>query len=245
MILIVLAVTGFYVMNAFSIPAINFVNDRVELSTAGNEMAIRRLYTGEVDIDAFYESMEGSLVLAEFTEDEIYNAALAAGEPQFYPAFYFEVLYNNDSSDNVFNFYGSFRQEYADRQTEAPFTMTNLHMEVASDTLSITEFSAIPIKADENYSAAPVISEDERTLAVNLINVSGCEMDFAPQAGAAAVGRVSFRFTYDVVTTGILPATALTDQYLEVYADMSFTAEGGLKVDYISEPYSSLDDLEY
>jgi hypothetical protein len=245
LILIVLAVTGFYVMNAFSIPAINFVADHVEVSTSGNEMAIRRLYTGEVDIDAFYESMEGSLVSAEFTDDEIYNAALAAGDPQFFPAFYFEVLYNNNSSDNVFNFSGSFRQEFVPGQTEAPFTMSNLHMEVTSETLRIRDFSVVPINPDEAYSAAPVISEDEHTLAVNLIGVGGCEMDFAPDVAGAANGRVTFRFTYDVVTTGILPNTALSGQYLEVYADMSYTSADGLKVSYISEPYSSLDDLEY
>lgn len=245
LILIVLAVTGFYVMNAFSIPAINFVADHVETSTSGNEMAVRRLYTGEVDIDAFYESMEGSLVSAEFTEDEIYSAALAAGDPQFFPAFYFTVLYNDDGGDNTFTFDGLFRQEFIAGQKEAPFTISNLHMEVTSDEFRIRNFSVIPINADENYGATPVISTDEHTLAVNLLNIGGCGMDFAPQEGAAATGRVTFRFTYDVVTTGILPATALTGQYLEVYADMSYTASGGLRVEYINEPYSSLDDLEY
>lgn len=241
MILLVIAAVGYYAFVAFSVPSISFVTDLVTGNQAGNQIAVRRLYTADVDADAFYDQINASLISAEFSDEEIYQAALASGTPEFYPAFYFNISSPN-AKQREFKFGGGFQQEFYDGQTDANFSIENVHLEMYSDNLEFSNFKADPYDSAEPMIAAPVVSEDKRVLAVNLLNVRSYQFDL--NSVGTSGGRVTFQITYDVATSGLLPTTALVGQYLELYADINYSPETGLTVTYVNEPYSSLEDLE-
>lgn len=237
-ILIVLGVVGFYTFMEFSVPEISYVTDRTSASTRGNEMVLHRLYTSGIDVDEFYDKVEKSLISAEFSEEEIYAAALASGTPEFYPAFYFNIYYP-DPNVLTFNFNGQVRQEFTSNQTNVSFDLSNIHLELLTEGLTIENVETAITDPDIKSMNAPVISEDKRSMAINLDNVTSYSLDFAGNGGKA-----TFQFTYDITSNSIFPSTAMTEQLLVVYANISVTSEGGLNVEYISEPYSSLEDLE-
>lgn len=237
-ILIVLGVVGFYTFMEFSVPEISFVTDTKNVTVRGNEMMLHRLYTSGIDVDEFYNKVESSLISAEFSEDEIYMAALASGTPEFYPAFYFN-LYYPDPKVAKLNFGGQVCQEFTENQTSANFNISNIHLELLTEGLTIENVETSITDLDVKSMNAPVISEDKRSMAINLDNVTGYTLDFL-----GSVGTATFQYTYDITTNSIFPNTVLTGQLLIVHANISVTAEGGLMVEYINEPYSSLDELE-
>jgi hypothetical protein len=238
MILVVAGVTAFYVLSEFSVPEINFVRDTPTKNPTGNEMVIHRLYAAGVDTDAFAEKVEGSLVAVEFSEDEIYAAALASGTPEFYPAFYFTTVVA-DPINNVFVFGAGFNQEYYKGQENSRFDMTNVHIEIESAGFALSNFEADTVSDGDKKAEPEVLSEDFTTLADNLNDSRSYHLRLKGNNG-----RLTIRYTYDIKTTGIFPSTAVTGQYLEVYADVSYTTDKGLVVLYTNEPYSNLEDLE-
>lgn len=239
LIIAVLAVVAYYTLMEFSVPEITYVKDNVYTSTRGNEMILNRLYTSGVDIDAFTEMVESSSINTEFTEEEIWQAALESGAPEFYPTFYF-YMYYPDPKTGTFNFNGVIRQEFAENQKNANFDLKNMYLEIFTDGMQIENFETTLIDKESGVNNAPVISEDKRSLAISLENVLAYGFDLRGTGGT-----VTFQFTYDIITNTIFPSEALSDQLLMLYAKVSVDEDAVLYVEYISEPYSSLEDMEY
>jgi len=235
LIFVVLAVVGFYAFLEFRVSEIVFVRDRTDTRAYGKEFVIRRLYNSNIDIDAFFEKVEGALIVVELTEEEKFAAALTAGEPEFYPAFHFST-YNPDSSENVFDFSAMITQEFAPNQTNFNFKTANLYLEVTTNNPMISEVVLQAENPAEKVPGTPVISEDKRQLAVDLNNVSSYTFTLT------GTGRVTFLYTYDVVTSNLFSRAALEGQLLMVHLNISRDADGEFVVEYINEPYSSLED---
>ncbi len=236
LILLVMGVVGLYVFLEFRVPDITYVSDATKLSSKGNEAIVYRLYTSGIDIDAFTANVENSLVSTEFTEDEIYAAAIASGEPQFYPAFYFK-MYHPDVNRKSFLFEGAIRQAFARNQKEANFNFTNVHLELVSDGLDISSVDYTLVDNKVASQNAPVVSEDKRSMVINLDNVS-----FFNVVLDGASGMLTFQYTYDIVSNGIFPNTVLYNQLLIVYMNVKLVNDA-MEVEYISEPYSSLEEF--
>lgn len=238
LILVVIGVVGLYTFIEFSVPEIAFVTDTKQDTSRGNEMVLHRLYTSGIDVDAFYNSVESFLISTEFTEDEIYAAALASGTPEFFPAFYFN-LYYPDPKTQTFNFNGVIRQEYTENQKNVNFDISNIHLELISEGLNIENVETVLSDSSIKSLNAPVISEDKRSMAINLDNVSIYSFNLTGTGG-----KVTFQFTYDIVTNSIFPNNVLQSQLLIVYANIFISSDGALSVEYINEPYSAVEDLE-
>jgi len=237
LIVAVIAVVGFYTFLELRVSEIVFVPpDRVETWAFGKEMALRRLYNSGVDVDAFFEKIGEMLISAEFTEDEIYAAALASGTPEFYTAFYFST-YNPDIDEDIFDFSAMVRQEFAPGQANFNFRMANLRLEIITDGPEISEFEMRAENPSEDTPGTPVISESKRQLAVELTNVLGYSLRLT------GTGNVRIQYTYSVVTSGLFTSDALEDQLLVVHANITRDANGEFQVEYINDPWSSLDDL--
>ncbi|MCL2077850.1 MAG: hypothetical protein FWH08_05520 [Oscillospiraceae bacterium] len=238
LIIAVLAVIGGYTFLEFRVNEIFFVTDRTETWAFGKEMVVRRLYNSGVDIDAFFDKTEQSLITAEFTEDELYAAALISGTPEFYPAFYFST-YNPESGKDIFEFSAMLRQEFAPNQTDFDFTKVNLRVEVMTDAPVISNVELRPEDPSQKNLATPVISADGRSMAVDLSGVSGYSLTLT------GTGRVTFQYTYDIATSRLIPSMALEEQLLIVHANISRGPNGEFSVEYINEPYSSLEEFFY
>ena len=171
LIVLVVAIMAFYAFLEFRVNEIFFVDDTARTWADGKEMVLRRLYNSGVDVDAYFEKVESMLITAEFTEDEIFAAALASGTPEFYPAFYFS-LHNPDIAEDVFAFSAMLRQERAPEQTEFNFEMANLYLEITTDGPMITNIDLRAENPAHKIPGSPVLSENGRALAIELDNVS-------------------------------------------------------------------------
>jgi hypothetical protein len=236
MIAAVVITVGFYTFLEFRTSEIVYVTDRMETWAYGNEMVVRRLYNSGVDIETFFAKVEASLISAEFTEDEIFAAALASGHPEFYPAFYFSI-YKPDRSNDIFEFSAMIKQEFAPGQDSFNFKLTNLHLEVMTDGPMISEIELRPENPSEKVPGTPVVSNDRRRLAIDLDNVSGYSFLLT------GAGQITFQYTYDVVTGNLFSTAALPEQLLIVHANVAWNeADGIFTLEYINEPYSSVED---
>jgi hypothetical protein len=237
LIVAVVAVVGFYTFLELRVSEIVFVPpDRVETWAFGKEMALRRLYNSGVDVDAFFAKIEEMLVNAEFTEDEIYAAALASGVAEFYTAFYFST-YGPTIGEDVFEFDARIRQEFAPGQVNFNFRMADLRLEITTDIVEISDFEMRAENPALEIPGTPVISANRRTLAVELDNVSGYSLTLT------GTGSVTFQYTYSVVTSGLFTSVALEEQILRVHANISRDENGEFQVEYINDPWSSLDEF--
>jgi hypothetical protein len=238
MIVVVIAVVALYAFLEFRVNEIVFVADRTETWAFGREMAVRRLYNSNVDIDAFFATVEESLISADFTENEIFTAALASGNPEFFPAFYFNT-YNPDISIDEFEFFARITQEFAPNQSNFNFVMTDLYLEIITDGPMISNVELRPENPAEKIPGTPVISDDGRQLAINLVNVWGYSFTIT------GTGRVTFQYTYDIATSNLFSSRALEEQLLIVHVNVLRGQNGDLVIEYINEPFSSLEEYLY
>ena len=237
LIVAVITVMGIYTFLEFRVSEIVFVTDKTDSWAYGKEMAVRRLYNSNVDIDAFTAKVEQALISAEFTEDELYAAALTSGTPEFYPAFYFST-YNPEPQKDVFDFSAAISQEFAPNQTNFNFMLSNIHLEIISTGPTVSDIKLTAENQSEKHIGTPVLSDDKRSLALDYTNISGYSLTLT------GVGSVTIQYTYDIVTNSLFSSGALTGQLLIVHANISRDADGEFQVEYIAEPYSSLEDYE-
>jgi hypothetical protein len=236
LIVAVVAVVGFFAFLEFRTNEIFFESDAVDNWDYGTR--VRRAYRSGVDVDAFFAQAEGSLVTAEFTEEELLAAAYASGVPEFAPSFYFNI-YNPDSLLDVFNLVAMVKAEMLPDQTNFNFMIANLNLEIMTDGSLISNLEFNPGDDHEHTGApgTPIISADGRSLAVNLGSVTEYTLTLT------GTGRVSFQYVYSVVTNSIFPRPALEEQLLIVHANISRGEGGELVVQYIKEPYSMVEEL--
>jgi hypothetical protein len=236
LILAVIAIVGIYTFLEFRVSEIVFVDDSMRTWAHGKEMVVRRLYNSGVDVDDFFEKTENMLISAEFDDEDIFAAALASGNPEFFPAFYFS-MYNPDLSENTFDFFASIRQEFAPKQTNFNFKIADLYLEVMTDGPMISSVELRPEDPSSKIPGTPVVSTDGRSLAIDLVNVSGYSFTIT------GTGRLTFQYTYNVATSNLISSVTMEDQLLIVHANISRGPNGEFEVEYILEPYSSLEDF--
>jgi hypothetical protein len=256
LIIAVIAIVGLYTFLEYRVNDIVYVGETWEVRSHGHEFVIRRLYNSNVDTDAFRERVEPLLINAEFTEEEFIEWAQLSGNPELYLAFYYTVYpdsYSNfhASADNsLLNVYGEgdnfyvlsarINQESAIGQKNFDFKITDLYLEVTTDSPQIyllgEEFH-IAKREDGMFPGTPVKSEDGRSMAVELGEV------FDYSFHVAGTGTVTLKYTYNVATSNIFSRNMLERQLLIVNIYITSMGGGEYRLEYTSEPFASLEEF--
>ncbi|MCL2697762.1 MAG: hypothetical protein FWE74_06750 [Oscillospiraceae bacterium] len=256
LIVAVIAIVGLYTFLEYRVSDIAYVGAVWELRSHDREYVLRRLYNSNVDVDAFRGRVEPLLINAEFTEEEFAGWALNSGEPELYLAFYYSVYpdsYGNfsASADNsLLSVYGdgddfyvlsvSINQESAIGQTSFNFKIKDLYLEVTTDGPQIyllgEEFH-IAKNEPGMFPGTPVKSEDGRSMAVGLGDI----LDYSFHV--AGTGTVTLKYTYNIATNNIFSRTMLEKQLLIVNVYIESTGDGDYRLEYTSEPFSSLEEF--
>ncbi|MDR0197129.1 MAG: hypothetical protein LBI36_02780 [Oscillospiraceae bacterium] len=235
LIVLVVAVTGFFCWREFTVPDITYVADYPDDGLADNHFALKRLYAAVVDEEAFASEVEGLLTMTEFTEDEMMAAALASGTPEFYPVFYYSVY--NVGDETRLN--GYIKIELAKNQSETRFMLGSVNLEAVAQGFTIDKVEVTPPEKT-NKAGKSIISDDKTQMAIVDFNKSG---GFEITLGGNS-GTMTLRYVYSVAVDTFLNKTVLEDQLLIVHANIGVDDGGNVTVEFTNEPYSSLIDLE-
>ncbi len=102
LIFLVLGVVGGVVFFAYESGDITYVCDYTELSSSPtvSAMVAKRLYSSSIDPEKM-EELSSSLLTTAFTEDELLEAALKSGKPEFYPWFSFQITRKTDQNRTI------------------------------------------------------------------------------------------------------------------------------------------------
>lgn len=225
LILLVLGILGaciFYVLN----PAdISYVNDYEASNLTDREYLLRRLYSSDIDSEKMAKLASTTLSTA-FTDDEIQEAALKAGTPQFYPTFYCNVTKLADGVELDTKFI----QGLAEGQVNTNYAPSNVTMEIVGTGFSVTKSEIYAADNGTARECTPMITEDGTNLAVFYEGTSDALIDFT-----GTTGTIMLQYRYDIKTSGgLIAKTALTDQIVIIY--INITNDGDtFKVTYSRE----------
>lgn len=219
LILLVLAITGGVILFAYESVEITYVADFTELSSSptASAMVAKRLYSSNVDPEKM-EELSNTLLTTSFTEDELLEAALKSGKPEFYPWFSFQVTRN--TSNNRVILEGKQGQDLFEGQDVSRYRIENLRMEVTSESPIMADESII-YSADgtsnEGRRAVPIVADDGSSLAVVLDRAGA--YDLSLEGGS---GTVMVQYTYDIATTdALLSRIILKDQLIQFYISVT------------------------
>ena len=235
---VVVAVMGFFFVRAFAVPKIVYVADYVPIN-ANNQIKIQRLYSAEVDLDAFEARVENLLNMTDYTDEEILAAAIASGTPEFFPAFTL-TAYRDPIKDEIV-LSGYIRYEFADGQREDRFKTSNVSLEA-----SVSAGELVVVRADvtpygKNGVEAPPITKvhSERQAALDISGASSFEIAFSGESGG-----VTMQFVYNVQADGLMPKTVLEQQLLRVECSFVVDQNGVVEAEFELLPYSNLEELD-
>ena len=230
LIFLVIAIVGGVVFFAYESGDITYVCDYTELSSSptASAMVANRLSSSNIDPEKM-EELSASLLTTAFTEDELLEAALKSGKPEFYPWFSFQIT--RKTARNRVILEGQQGQTLFEGQDSSRYRVENLRMEVTSES---------PINADETviYSAdglsdesrrvVPIVAEDGSSLAV-FLNKAGA-YDIYLEGGS---GTVMVQYTYDIVTNdALISRTVMKDQLIQFYINISLGEESNVSATY-------------
>lgn len=230
LILLVIAITGGVVFFAYESGDITYVTDYTELSSSptASAMVAKRLYSSSVDPEKM-EELSSTLLVTSFTEEELLEAALKSGKPEFYPWFSFQVT--RDKAKNRVILEGQQGQDYFDGQESSRYRIENLRMEVTSESPIIADESIIYAadgQSEEGYRAVPVVAEDGSSLAVVLDRAGA--YDLSLEGGS---GTVMIQYTYDIATTdALISRTVLKDQLMQFYINITLGENSEVSATY-------------
>lgn len=236
LIILVFATIGFYSYLELSVPEIEYVSDNQKIIGVGNEFSVKRLYSSDIDYDKLTTILDSTLVSTEFSEDDIYRAALAAGTPQFYPSFYFNVQETEDPQ--IIKLRGTINQELAEGQESTNFRLDSLLLECVSSGFLIND--ATMKATDENAQAfsAPVISQDGTNLAMSIGDTGYYEIELQGTSGT-----LQLQYLFNVSSSSLFDRVMLEDQILLV--NVSITATDSVpNVTFSVADYTSTEDFE-
>ena len=182
-----------------------------------------------------------SLLTTSFTEDELLEAALKAGKPEFYPVFTFQVAKGN--RDNTVYLAGKIEQEMFEGQTSTDYRFTDLKMELTSDSAYINEDNTIIYGTNRDGTmvekAAPIVASDGSSLAVQLDTIGAYSIELE-----GTTGTIMVQFTYDVVTSRSLLNTKVKEaQILQVYVTLVTLEDGSIGANYEVVEASEVSEL--
>lgn len=230
LILLVIGTVAFYTYNEFRVREIMYVGDYETVSEDSNKFSVKRLYSSDVDFDAYNEKLE-KLISLEFTEEEVLKAALESGEPEFYPAFHTDVYIEDeeDEEEDIFTLRTKVMQELAEGQERANFRVSNLRLEVITNGVSIDEVNAESMDTfNEIRREVPLINELGTGMTVDLGNYGDTELVFN-----GTNGMIVLQYVFDVESVSVFPTTVLTDCFIRINVTVSKDEEG-----YVSAVYS-------
>lgn len=235
LILLVIGTVGFYTYNEFRVREIVYVGD-YESDISGNKHSVKRLYSSDVDFDAYNEKLE-DLISLEFTEEEILKAALESGEPEFYPSFHTNVRKVN-TNDDFFILSTKVVQQLAEGQKRANFTLANLRLEVITNNVVIDEVSA---SSQDNLSVVrkevPLMNEEGTGMTVELRNYGDTEIIFNGTSG-----MVVLQYSFDIESVSLFPTTVIEDCFIRINVSVSEDEEGHIIAEYSIDEASTVDE---
>ena len=243
LILAVIAVVGGFAYLEFTAPDIAFVTDKNTSIMQEQGIVIRRLYSSGVNADAFADLVESRQKSdIEFTEDDIFQAALAAGKPQFYPAFYLEGGLEKGYDGSVWS--AVIRPEFTDSMDSSECRLSGLTAEITlegglyADEYSV-QYIDDSLPSGVREMSATVITEERQGLLLDLDNAFGYNLKIKGTSGTITV-----LYSYDINNNSLFSKTMLTEQALQLQANVTIDANKGITVTYAPRPYSSIEEME-
>ena len=235
LILLVVGIVGYFVYNEITVKEITYVSD-VEHNEGDGKYSIKRLYSSDIDIDAFNEKVD-SLLMLEFSEEDVLAAALDAGIPQFYPAFHIVTYRPSLKKDEIYMDLSAV-QELAPRQKDADYCMDNLRLEVMSTGISITEAEAVGTDSLNRTVNEAILKNDSGTgMMVELNDYGSVKMTFE-----GTTGSVVLQYTFDIKKNSLIPIKAVEGCMVMIRVNIITNAEGETEVTYQLEPGSTIDE---
>jgi hypothetical protein len=228
-------VVAFFCWREFLVPNINFVRDFAQ-SDSGTHLKVSRLYSKEIDHDAFEAELERILNLTDYTEEEIFYAAIAAGEPAFFPTFNFGVNYINGQ----IHIDGFIDIDVAENQTEDRFIIGEIGLEAAvpeAGGFTIDEVEIFPSDANGENPLPKIYNEQQAAVDITNAQAFRIRLD-------GIAGRVTIQFVYAVNADTFMPRAVSDEQVLLLHADIVRNDNGIIDIDWQIEPFSNLEELE-
>ena len=235
LMLLVLGIVGYFVYNEISVKEITYVSD-LEHNVGDGRYSVKRLYSSDIDIDAFNEKVE-KLVMVEFSEEDVLAAALEAGTPEFYPAFRIHT-YRPSLKEDIMYMDIFAEQQVAPGQKNTDYSMDNLKLEVLTTGISITEAEAVGIDSLNRSVNEAILKNDDGTGMMVELNDYGT----AKLTLDGITGSVALQFSYDIKKNTLLPRTALTGCMVMIRINIITNAEGETEITYKLDPISTLDE---
>jgi hypothetical protein len=236
LVIAVLGVIAFFGWREFRVPTINFVTDTV-LEINENHFAVKRLYSAEIDQEAYDEALGSMLVLTEYEEDERFQAALAAGRPSFIPTFNFVAASTNYLGEGEVWVDGYITMSVAEGQTERRFRMGTTYLEaVTQGDLTIERFELFALPGS-GTDPLPMIHSDTQAA----VDITGQARFRVAMTGREGMLTLQFVYNVDVETPLIL--TVQEERLLQVHLLLSVNDFGILTTTFVAETYDSLEQL--
>lgn len=235
LILLVVGIVGYFVYQEITVKEITYVSD-VEHNVGDGRYSVKRLYSSDIDVEAFNEKVE-KLLLVEFSEEDVLKAALEAGTPEFYPAFHI-LTYRPYKEENTIYMDLSAVQELAPGQKNADYCMDNLKLEIKTTGVSITEAEAVGTDSLNHTINEAILKNDDGTgMMVELNDYGDAKLTFE-----GTTGSVVLQYTYDIKKNSLIPKTAVTGCMVMIRVNIITNAEGQTEITYKLEPISTVDE---
>ena len=238
LIFLVIAIVAGVMFFTHSRDEISYVFDHTV--TTPSELAVKRLYSSGIDEEAMNKLSE-SLLTTSFTEDELLEAALRAGKPEFYPFFSIQVAKGED--DNTVLLAGKVEQHLFDGQTTADYSFRNLRMEMTSDTAVIDEENTSILGTNRDGTAVekavPIVASDGSSLAVQLDTIGAYTI-----ALQGRTGTIMLQYTYDIITNrALFNQTVIEGHILQIYITLTTLEDGSVGATFEVVDASEISEL--
>lgn len=201
---------------------------------------LKRLYSSGID-EASVQELSTTLLTTAFTEDELLEAALKAGKPEFYPWFSFQISRSPNANNVVLE--GKVGQTLFEDQDSSRYTVTNLKMEMTTDTSPINADKTVMYGCVNNTGlvtrVVPVVAGDGSSLAVLMDKFGAYDVEIDGFTGTLMV-----QYTFDIVTTDqLFNHTVLSDQLVQIYITMNGNDQGGVDASFEIVDASQVSDV--
>ena len=238
LILLVIAIIVGVVIFTYSRDEISYVFDHTTVTPSG--LAVNRLYSSGINEEEV-NRMSESLLTTSFTEDELLDAALRAGKPEFYPVFTFQVA--SGDRDNTVKLAGKVEQKLFEEQTSTDYSFRNLRLEVTCDGAYINEEDTYILGTNANGTAVektvPIVAEDGSSLAAQLDAIGAYTIGLEGRSGT-----IMLQYTYDVITNRALVNNKMLEgQILQVYVTLTTLEDGSVGADFEVVEASEISEL--
>jgi hypothetical protein len=235
LIFIVLGIVGYFVYTEISVKDISYVSS-VENDDKEGRYSVKRLYSSDIDIEAFNKKVE-NLLLLEFSDEDIEAAALEAGTPQFYPAFHVLTFRPHDKENTVYVDLSAW-QEIAPGQQDVNYSMTNLRLEAMTTGVSIVEAKAVGTDSlNRSINEAILKNETGTGMMVELNDYGSVNLTLE-----GVTGSITLQYTFDVRSNSLLPKTVLTGCMVMIRINVITNSGGDTEISYQLEPATTVDE---